>query len=402
MNIKKNNECRNKKKILFLILILVFAIIKYLFYEINNILNYKIFISYLYTIYELKKLKIYLKLCNSKLRIIKNYTKYNNPKVSIISPIYNRERFILPFLKIIQFQEFNNLEIIFIDDYSKDNSVKIIEEYKKMDKRITLIKNNKNKGTFISRNIGVLYSKGKYVILPDPDDIVNKNIIKLCYKYAEKYNYEIIRYKMYKGNGITSTPNQVYILNNKLEEKSIYQPDLSSYMFYGNNELQIIDYYIHNKFIKKEIFIKALNSLNNFFINMYITLWEDTIISFILYKTAKSFFFLKKIGYYYIKNNQSITKNMSKISELRILFIFIVLKLVFEYSKNSKYEKDMSNLLFTELNQNINIEYIFSKKEFSPYFKLYNDVINMYLNCTFITKDNKIILKKFQNKFLKK
>ena len=170
-------------------------------------------------------------------------------------------------------------------------NIKLIEEYKKKDKRIILIKNKVNKDTFISRNIGTLYSNSKYIILPDPDDLLNKDIIYFCYKYAEKYNYEMIRFNIHKINGKLEYND----MNQKDEKKEIYQPELSTYMFYGNNELLIIDYYIHNKFIQKEIYIKAINSLNNFYINMYITLWEDTIISYILYRVTKYFSSIKFI-----------------------------------------------------------------------------------------------------------
>ena len=56
-----------------------------------------------------------------------------------------------------------------------------------------MLRNIINKGTFKSRNIGSLYSKGKYAIFPDPDDILSQNIINLCYRYAKKYKYEVIR-----------------------------------------------------------------------------------------------------------------------------------------------------------------------------------------------------------------
>jgi glycosyltransferase involved in cell wall biosynthesis len=395
-----NDDDKSIKKYIFLF-ILFFLILKCLSYKIIISSNFKCLISFVQTYNELKKIKNYLKFCENK-KIIKKYKKKKNPKISVISPIYNRDRYISRFLKMIQNQNFKNLEIILVDDSSKDNSIKLIEEYKNKDKRITLIKNKINKGTFISRNIGVLYSKGKYLILPDPDDIINKNILNFCYRYAEKYNYEIIRYKMYKGNGITTSFNEANKINNQLEEKEINQPELSSYMFYGNVELQIIDYYIHNKFFKKEIFVKALSSLNNFYFNMYITLWEDTIVSFIIYRTAKSFFFLKKIGYYYVKNSQSITKNILKTSEFRIIFIFLFLKFVFENSKNSKYEKDMANLLFTELNQNHNIGYRLSSPFFKRYYNFLKNIINMYLNCKFISKNNKIILLTFKKILEKK
>ena len=83
------------------------------------------------------------------------------PKISIISPIYNRGKYILRFLRSIQNQYFDNIEIIFVDDFSSDNSVELIKNYQFEDERIILIEHNKNKGTLISRNDGALISKGE-------------------------------------------------------------------------------------------------------------------------------------------------------------------------------------------------------------------------------------------------
>ena len=383
----KKKSKNNKNLFLFIIL---FIIIIFLFHKNIYIKKINLLISYKNLDNEFKI--ILSKLNNNEVKILKYYKKIISPKISIISPIFNREKYILRFLKNMQYQIFNDIEIILVDDFSLDNSIKKIKEYQKNDERIILIINKKNKGTFISRNIGVLYSNSKYVFLPDQDDIINKKIIKLCYKYMEKYNYEIIRFNMFKRNG-ESTINE----NSKFIHKSIYQPELSTYMFYGNNELQITDYYIHNKFINKECYIRALNSLNKEFFNMYITLWEDTIMSYILYREAKSFYFLKNIGYYYIKNSQSITKNMFKISELKLRFIFVFLRIVFENSKNNKYERDMANALFTELNQNLNIRYRLSTLSFNSYFNYFTNVINMYLNSPYINKENKFLLNIFNN-----
>ena len=142
----------------------------------------------------------------------------------------------------------------------------------------------------MNRNIGVFYSKGKYLILPDPDDIISKNILSLCYKYAEKFNYEIIRFNMYVGNGKVLLNNIV----NKLINKKLFQPFLSTYIYYGLNELQIIDFGLCNKFYKKEVYIRALNSLKKNFLNMYFIFSEDLLMNYIIYRIAKSFFFFKK------------------------------------------------------------------------------------------------------------
>ena len=111
---------------------------------------------------EIKKLEIYLNICNETKLFPKQYFyKVENPKISIISPVHNREKYILRFLRSIQNQGFDDIEIIFVDDFSEDNSVKLIENFQKEDERIILIKHNKNKGTLISRNHGAIITLNK-------------------------------------------------------------------------------------------------------------------------------------------------------------------------------------------------------------------------------------------------
>ena len=159
-----------------------------LFFNDKAISSIKFILFYKRIHYDINNIKFYYNFCNENTNIIKKFKKANNIKVSIISPIYNRQKFIKRFLKSVQFQNFKDIEIILVDDKSTDNSISIIEEYKKRDKRIILIKNKKNRGLFITRNIGLLSSKGKYIIIPDPDDILSQDYIKNCYNYAEKYN----------------------------------------------------------------------------------------------------------------------------------------------------------------------------------------------------------------------
>ena len=310
--------------------------------------------------------------------------------ISIISPIFNRERFIIRFLRSIQNQIYNNFEIIIVDDCSRDNSMKLFEDIQKEDERIKLIKNKRNKGTFKARNLGVLYAIGKYIIIPDPDDILYKDTIKYCYNLAEKYNYEIINFSFYLGNGLIHFEK----FRNKHCNKLIKQPELSTYMYYGNNELQIIDFNIYNKFIRREVYIKSLNILNNYYLDMHIIYMEDFIMNYWLFRTAKTMFFSKKVGYYYLRNTISITNNLLKISKIRFKYIFIYLKILFEFTKNTKYEKDMANQLFTSLNKAFNILKIsfYAHRKDSNF---YNIIIKLYLNCKLITNENKYLLKKF-------
>ena len=391
--IKINKSIKYKKIIYFIIFIGFFII------NINDIFsNINIFLFYVKSKKEFLNIENILLFCNNNtFKVIKKYKKIYEPKISLISPIYNREKYLLRLLKSIQFQSFVNIEIILIDDYSIDNSIKKIEEFKKEDERILLIKNKKNKGTFNNRNLGTLFSKGKYVILPDPDDIISKNTIKICYKLAEKYDYELIRFSLYiKYEGFDF--NHVFL---RYKDKSVFQPELSVHIFYGNNELQNTDAFIINKFIKRELYIKALNNLNKFYFKIYMTFMEDTLFNYILYRIAKSFYFIKRIGYYYIRNTQSITKNLDKIYDLRLKFIFYIWNFIFENSKNTKFEKDMFNLFFIKLNKKFNIGNQLKSAPVNHDLNFYLKILKIFINCKFISEYNKQLLFYF-NSIIKK
>ena len=355
-----------------------------------NYNNIKIINKYINKLIEMEKSDKYLKFCsNFKSNKIKKFKNFKNPEISVISPVYNRKNDIIKFLKSIQYQNFENLELILVDDCSIDDTLEIIKNYTYKDKRIKIIKNKKRKGTFLARNIGVVYSKGKYILIPDPDDIIINNILSKCYKLAEKYQYDIIRFIIYDGNKKVRFNN----LNNNIEKSEVNQPKLSTFIFYSNNELKINDFNIYNKFIKKDIYIISLISLNKFYLRMYMTFYEDQIINYILHRTAKSLIFIENIGYYYLGNIMSITKNVFKSNKIIMLFTFIYLKFIFEYSKNLKYEKDMANTIFSKLLKNLEkFKILFKINNNNNNYKFFYKIINMYSNSKFILKINKYIL----------
>lgn len=346
----------------------------------------KIFLSYFLNYkFNIKNIEKYLRLCNSGKLINTNKYRHNKfPKVSIISPVYNREKYILRFLRSVQNQKFNDIEIILIDDCSKDKSVQVIKDNQAKDERIILINNKKNKGTLISRTIGALKSRGDYLIFPDPDDILSKNIINFCYNFIKAHNYEMIRFNIFTGHNIFFN-KRVKGLENKL----IYQPELSTFLFYGKGRLLQIDFNVSNKFIKRKAFIRALNSVNGYYLNQYMIATEDGLMNYLFYRSVKSLFFVKKVGYYYITNKNSMSR--SKFTDIILKCLFINLKLIFEYSKNNKYEKDMANAF---------IDFFISHKKNSQLKKIisndcefYTKIIEQYLKCEFISVSNKKKLK---------
>ena len=337
---------------------------------------------------DFKNIENYFNICNKKMLINNKKFKRNiNPKVSIICPNYNRGKYLLRLLRSIQNQFFDDIEIIIVDDFSMDNSIELIEEYQKEDERIILIKNNKNKGTLISRNIGIINSKGKYIIMPDADDILSENVLKTCYETAIKNNIDIIRFNIYIGN--ENIFFDYYV--NKLKVKPIFQPELKTYLFYGLNTLEQIDFNLSNKFVKRDVFIRVLNSINKFYLNQYMINYEDGLMNYMLYRTGKSFLFIKRIGYYYLLNNQSISLKPKNNYEDNFKFIFLQLKFVLENTKNTKYEKDIANSIFSKLSTLFKDNFIVTKN-----FEFYKEVIDFYLNCKFINDENKSLLTKLK------
>lgn len=99
------------------------------------------------------------------------------PRLSIIIPVYNEEKYIRACLDSLLNQTFQDFEIIIINDGSTDNTPKIIDEYSKKDNRIKII-HQKNLGQGISRNKGILLAKGEILAFPDGDMQFPRNYIE--------------------------------------------------------------------------------------------------------------------------------------------------------------------------------------------------------------------------------
>ncbi|WP_052345756.1 glycosyltransferase [Paucisalibacillus sp. EB02] len=94
----------------------------------------------------------------------------NGPTVSVIIPAYNAEEGIQIAIESILSQTWQNLEVIVVDDCSKDATVKVVQSYMKKDPRIKLLSTGKNSGPYIARNIGLMEATGEFVTVNDSDD----------------------------------------------------------------------------------------------------------------------------------------------------------------------------------------------------------------------------------------
>lgn len=379
----------NKKNV-FIIKIFILYILTIMIYITLNI-N---LIIQIYSIDESKNIEAFLKKCNnSDIKDLYFFKKKRILKVSIVSPIFNRSKYLLRFIKSIQNQYFKDIEIILIDDFSPDNTVNLIKQLQTIDKRITLIRNKKNFGTFKSRNIGIVKSRGEYIILPDPDDILSHYNLKMFYYFAKKYDYETIRYNLYMGE------KRVYFseIMSKIPTRPVFQPELQTFLFYATGELKYADHNIANKLIKREVLIRALDMLPKEYLNNYMTTFEDQLLNYIIHRNAKSYCFLDKIGYYYIKNPDSITKQGFLTKSIKD--VFELLKFVFNFSRNNLHEKNMFNVIFEDFVIQTNIsDRITSIKDNK---KFYLNAIDSFLYNDFISINNKKYMIKLKKKIIK-
>jgi glycosyltransferase involved in cell wall biosynthesis len=133
----------------------------------------------------------------------------NKVIISIIVPIYNAEKYLPACIDSILNQTFINFELLLINDASKDNSLKISNQYAEKDNRIRVFNQEKNGGECVSRNVGLDNAIGKYIVCIDADDIVLENHLQSLY-YSSKISSGTLVHAPHltSTNGIISGMNE--------------------------------------------------------------------------------------------------------------------------------------------------------------------------------------------------
>lgn len=137
-------------------------------------------------------------------------------KVSIITPVYNSEKFIKDTISSVLNQTYTNWEMILVDDCSTDNSAQIINEYVKKDSRFKYIKLEQNSGAAVARNRAIKEAKGRFLAFLDSDDIWEPEKLDLQIKFMldHKVGFTFTAYKIIDENGnptekIVNVPNTI-------------------------------------------------------------------------------------------------------------------------------------------------------------------------------------------------
>ncbi|WP_024621019.1 glycosyltransferase family 2 protein [Metaclostridioides mangenotii] len=127
----------------------------------------------------------------------------NEPLVSIITPVYNSEKFLSETIECIQNQTYKNWQLLLIDDCSNDNSSEVIKRYSEHESRIKYIKLDNNSGAAVSRNKGLSLAEGRFVAFADSDDLWDSKKLEKQVGYMLKKNvgFTFTSYRYMKEDG---------------------------------------------------------------------------------------------------------------------------------------------------------------------------------------------------------
>ena len=362
-------------------LILIFFII-YTYKYKNDLIKYKNFINNC----------LYIKKIN-----ITKLSNINNPDISICLPTYNMEKYLESALLSIINQSFQNFEIIIVNDNSNDNTDNIINYYMSKDSRIKTIKHNKNLGVYCSRLDAVKNSKGKYIILMDPDDMfLNKDLLLELYNFNLKYNLDITEFTVYyKEEERRKIYYSEYHENNHyhgFEKSIIYQPELSNIIYFqpnSKNYSSVICRTIWNKFIKRNILIKSFDYIELDFHNEFLITADDTPVNMICFNYANNYTNINLPGYLYnVRKNSMSRSNINQKQDIIISINFILYyKLFFRYIKD--FQKDI-NFLYYDMK--IFTNYLLNIKNYN--MSIYDSILIPFIKDI---KDYKNISNEFNN-----
>jgi len=179
-------------------------------------------------------------------------------KISVIVTNYNYEKWLRRCVRSLINQNFDDYEIIIIDDCSTDNSRNILLEYQDDDK-IKLIFNKSNVGVGCSSTIAAKKALGKYIVRVDADDYVHNDFLKCLYLWASFNNSHAVACDYQEVNFNEDVLDTISQKKNPLACGILYRTDLLEYLGYWNEKLRINEDIDMIKRFKKEFKLEYLN-----------------------------------------------------------------------------------------------------------------------------------------------
>ena len=244
-----------------------------------------------------------------KLTTEKKFEISENPKISIIIPIYNNEQSITSTIRSIQNQNLLDIEIVCINDHSNDTSLKILKNLQKNDPRIGVIRNKSNRGILYNLIDGAMQSSGEYVLFMYPGDYLSRSdaLLKLydiaTKDYAKKLeivNFQACDFEII--NGEIHIKNLISEIDKSNLTTMIRQPDIENYYYnnFKNRKYEVI----FDKMYRKAVIKRMEKFIGPNIYNLNINYFHEYILNFANIVKAKSLAYIEDIFYCHLINNK--------------------------------------------------------------------------------------------------
>ncbi len=215
------------------------------------------------------------------------------PKISIIIPVYNAEKYLRECLDSVINQTFKDIEIICIDDGSADNSFSILQSYAEKDDRIKLLR-QENQGPSAARNLGLKNATGEYITFVDADDYVSEKMCEKAYEKAITTKVDIVLFSFFQF-----TSDKI-LLDDRLQQLSNNTPSVFDFLSVAEDFISLAPVETVGKFYKAEI-IKN----NNITFPENIRLGEDMCFYYSICMTNPTITIIPEAFYYYRINTEN-------------------------------------------------------------------------------------------------
>jgi len=206
------------------------------------------------------------------------------PKVSVIVPVYNTEKYLAKCLDSLISQTLKDIEIICVDDCSSDKSLEVLKKYADGDDRIKVIDFKENKGVSAARNAGLDFAQGEYVGFVDSDDYVASDFYEKLYHKAKDTRSDVVKGNIYTSYADSSEElTSFYDMNSDIRQNK-------AYFYYG---------------FTSAIYERSLIQEHNIKFPEGITHFEDPYFSIKVSVFLKHINFVDCAKYYYVKRSDS-------------------------------------------------------------------------------------------------
>lgn len=272
-------------------------------------------------------------------------------KISVIVTIYNTpEKYLRKCIESILNQTLREIEIILVNDGSKEEIKKVCEEYASIDKRVKLI-NQENQGESGARNTGIENATTDNITFVDSDDWIEKSTCEKIYNYIEKINseYEVIIFNCFVDYPKKQVRNMFYPKQDLLNMYDIEEIQLQ------NIERGISKYYPPESNISvpwSKVYNKRFINSNGLRYIPNITRMTDAIFNMEVFEKAEKIYVLQEYLYHYQQNDFSICQKYSKdtISYYETYFEF-VRRYIQKYNKSEKFIDILNVKIITSLDR---------------------------------------------------